>query len=110
MQVVVTAVQPLSGGKALVAGYSYKSKGGSSKIEYMFTVDLPDRRTIKTVKVFTLHSQRLFELIGNSYYSTASVSSVHLYSDRYTIQLVIALQLCSCCSTCTYTLTCRCSC
>jgi hypothetical protein len=53
LQVVLTAVQALAGGKALAAGYSYKSKGSSSKIEHMFTVELPEAQSVKAHKVNT---------------------------------------------------------
>jgi hypothetical protein len=56
LQVVLTAVQALPGHKALAAGYSYKSKGSSSssKIEHMFTVELPLAQTVKAHKVCML--------------------------------------------------------
>jgi hypothetical protein len=51
LQVVLTAVQALPGGKALAAGYSYKNKGNSSKIEHMFTIELPEAQSVKAHKV-----------------------------------------------------------
>jgi hypothetical protein len=84
VQVVLTAVQALPGHKALAAGYSYKSKGSSSssssKIEHMFTVELPLAQTVKAHKVstvLTLTTAFLQAIAPSSQVHTASDCALH---------------------------------